>query len=161
MAPSREPEQGGGEAAMQGKTFVSMMFFLLVALFGSLPQGLRAHTGVNSLTLTAQAMGCDVKTVQDIQAMDLDCTLAWILMRLCATSDAQASRLMDERGSRSWGEVCALHGKDWGSLVQEVIQRKRAFGLVLEATSNRKALRSASNHPDSPELSVVHPGAKP
>jgi hypothetical protein len=134
---------------MSWNTIISKYFFIGALVLCASPQVLEAHTAENSLTLTAQAMACDVQTVKDVKALNLDCTLSWILMRLCATSDAKVARILDERATRSWGEVCALHGRSWGDLVQEVLQRKRAFGLSVEPSSNLKTLRSASNHPDT------------
>jgi hypothetical protein len=130
------------------KTLQSILLSAALACLCLLPKGLGAGEEANSLSLTARAMGCDLRTVQDIKALNLACSLSWVLMRLCAVSDAKPSQLMDERATRSWGEVCALHGQAWAALVQDVTQRKRTYGLALEASSLRQILRSSSNHPE-------------
>lgn len=111
----------------------------------------------NGVALTAKAMGCDAATVRAVKALDLGCSLSWVLMRLCALSGAKPSELIGDRATRSWGEVCALHGQDWAALARDVTRRERAFGLVIEPNSQAQVLRSSSNRPDQMGLPAGRP----
>jgi hypothetical protein len=131
--------------------FHGWVFFVVSIFLWASAQPLSAapFRRANSLTVTAQAMGCSVATAQAVKGLDLSCSLSWLLMRLCAVSNAKPSALLEERATLSWGEVCALHGQTWAGLVRDVQARQKAFGLVIEAGTARQYQRSGSNHPDA------------
>lgn len=96
----------------------------------------------------AAAFGASESAVREAYRLNLAETLTWTLVYLsgrCACSPAQ---MMEERKTRSWGEVAQAHGIAWGELVEELERRAEAAGLSPNAPTLTQELRTASNDPD-------------
>jgi hypothetical protein len=138
----------------------TLFSFYLILILGSQPAWSKTRQAdpsaappphsFNSLTQVARTLGVPPATVIDINSLGLDARLSWILMLVSARAHVSGARLMEERASRSWGEVVALHGEDWVLLNDEIRRWLRTGSLVSEPPSRRQVWRSSSNKPGKP-----------
>jgi hypothetical protein len=106
-------------------------------------------TPIRDLAKVAAALGAEEAVVREAYAWNLAERLTYTLIRLSALCSCPVSQLMEERKTRSWGELSGLHGMDWGRLMDELDQRVEAAGLGFAAPSVEQEKRGGANDPAS------------
>ena len=100
----------------------------------------------------AQVLSSREDTVKAFRALELDPTLAWMLVLLNNRCGITPDQVMAQRATKHWGEIAEDCGTPWPQLVNQLEGIQQATGLRPQPATRLQGLRTASNRPNDMEV---------